>query len=44
MSAGQEQQTSSWHTAGAPRFLWTDFGALAGLIAVTGFALYRAWF
>jgi len=28
----------------APRFLWTDLGALFGLLAVTGFAVYRTWF
>jgi hypothetical protein len=44
MASRQEQQPSSWQTSGTPRFLWTDYGAMISLIAVTGFTLYRAWF
>jgi hypothetical protein len=44
MALRPEQQTKTWHATRASQFLWTDFGALFGLIAVTGFAVYRAWF
>jgi len=40
MASSQEQQPSNRQI----RFLWTDYGALIGLITVTGFTLYRAWF
>jgi hypothetical protein len=42
--ASRQQNRGSWYVSGASRFLWTDYGALFGLIAVAGFAAYRAWF
>jgi hypothetical protein len=42
--ASREQNRSGWYVSGASKFLWTDFGALFGLIAVAGFAVFRAWF
>jgi hypothetical protein len=42
--ASRQQNRGHWYVSGASRLLWTDFGALFGLIAVAGFAAYRAWF
>jgi hypothetical protein len=42
--ASRQQNRGGWYVSGTSRFLWTDFGALFGLIAVAGFAVFRAWF
>jgi hypothetical protein len=42
--ASRHQDRGSWNVSGASRFLWTDVGALFGLIAVAGFAVYRNFF
>jgi len=42
--ASRQQNRGGWYVSGVSRLLWTDFGALFGLIAVAGFAMYRAWF
>src|SRR5262245_11064316 len=43
-SMASRRNRSGWYVSGASKFLWTDFGALFGVIAVAGFALFRAWF
>ena len=43
MASRREENRGAWYVNRTTRFLWTDFGALFGLIAVAGFAVYSAW-
>lgn len=37
-------ENSGWRKeSGFPRFLWTDIGALTGVLAVAGYAVYQIW-
>jgi hypothetical protein len=42
--ASRQQNRSGWYVSRGSKFLWTDYGALFGLIAVAGFAVFRTWF
>jgi hypothetical protein len=42
--ASRQQNRGGWYVSRQSKLLWTDFGALFGLIAVAGFAVFRAWF
>jgi hypothetical protein len=44
MASRQKQNRGSWNVSGSSRFLWTDIGALFGLIAAAGVAVYRNLF
>ena len=42
--ASRLHEKSGWHReSGFSRFLWTDIGAIAGVLAVAGYAVYQIW-